>query len=188
MKSMDRNCSVQTRDRFLQTGAHGRENCHPGLSAPITLLSRSGRRSSGNERRGPDSVELWKTLFQILAPSGADQALVRTVAVRRALAVPVVQLIHNFHTVRDHSERRKSATIEGLVVAVINEKLRRSCVRPRCCKRDEPAVIALHDGIVLNGCGFPDFGDLGIGAESKLRHESGQNTEEGRAIVEMVSD
>src|SRR5512135_54445 len=101
--------------------------------------------------------------------------------VRGALAVAAVQLVYNFHSVRDHSKCRKSAAIEGLIVAVIDEDLRRSRVWPCCRKRYESAMIALHDGIVFNGRVFPDLGDLGVRAQSKLRHESRQNAEKARA-------
>src|SRR4029077_18437201 len=93
-----------------------------------------------------------------------------------------------FHPVRDHSEGRKSAFIQGLIIAVVDENLRRSRVRPGRRKGHEPAMIALDDGIILDGRGFPHLRDFGIRTETKLRHESRQHTEEGRAIVEMVTD
>ena len=42
-------------------------------------------------------------------PHARDLPLIRTVAVGGALSITVVQLVDNFHPVRDHGERRKSA-------------------------------------------------------------------------------
>ena len=46
----------------------------------------------------------------------------------------------------------------------------------------------LGDGIVLDGGGFPDRIDRGIGADAELRHEVGEDAEEAGVVVKVVLD
>src|ERR1700722_2364976 len=111
-------------DRFLPTGPPECGKYPTTLLSPKDLLRRSGRGGCGHERRGPNDVQLRKTLFQIRVPQGTDLPLVRTVPVGGALPIAIVQLVYHFHAVGDHGEGGKSAFIEGLIIPIINEGMR----------------------------------------------------------------
>ncbi len=56
-------------------------------------------------------------------PTITDSRLIGTMAVRSALAVAAIQLVHNFHSVGNHSERSKTVPVQALIISVVDEYL-----------------------------------------------------------------
>jgi len=78
----------------------------------------------------------------------------------------------------------KPSLFEAFVIAVVDEYLRGPRIRSSHRVGDKSAVVALHDGIVLDNGFIPRAEKpAGIGVQSELRHESGQDPEKSDAIV-----
>ena len=115
--------------------------------------------------------------------------MVWTVAIGRALSITAIQLVDNFHSLRDNAKWRKTIAVQRGVIPEVDENLRAARIGCRSLgERNKSPMIALKDAVVLNIRFFPGIGDLGIRAESKLRHESRQNAKETRAVIKMMPD
>src|SRR5215472_12196917 len=108
-----------------------------------SLLGRSRRRRGRHNGRAADRVQLGKILLEIRTPARADQSLVRAVALRRALAVTRIELIHGVHSVGHQAERSKTLMVEPGVIAEINEQLSRPRVWSGRREGNVSAAVAL---------------------------------------------
>ena len=106
---------------------------------PMSLLRRRRCRRSGYRCRCLNNVQLGKALLQVRVSTVPDLILIRTMAIRRAFAVTAVQLVHDIHPVSDHPERSKSVPVQPLIIAGIDEDLRRARIGAGHGERNETA-------------------------------------------------
>lgn len=91
----------------------------------------------------------------------------------------------NIQAFKHAPERREALRVEGRVVHVVDEQLRRSSVRPSSRVSDGASQVALHHWIVLDG-DVPAFVRLRRGGDAKLQHKIRDHAKEGGLVVETV--
>ena len=84
------------------------------------------------------------------------------------------------HTADNRAKGSEALAVKSAVVRIIDEDLSRAGVGAGCSEDEAPAFVALHDRIILDSGSVPDLVDGGVGAESKLNYESGNDSEKGR--------
>src|SRR5207302_11319794 len=88
-----------------------------------------------------DLVELGELTGEILLALDIEPILIRAAPVGRALAVPAIQPIHDFHPLDHLPEGRKPARVEPAVVAEIDEDLGGARTGPRRRVRHHAAAV-----------------------------------------------
>src|SRR6516164_8563803 len=76
-----------------------------------------------------DIVQIGECARQIGIPFRLDAALIGAAPLRCALAVSVIERVHDFHARHDLAEWRKALTVEIAVIAEVDENLGRARVR-----------------------------------------------------------
>src|SRR4029079_19636424 len=141
-----------------------------------------------HDSRRLDVIELGKRLFEVSVAKALHDALVRTMAFGRALAIAGIERIHHVHA-RDHfAERGKALAVERCVIAEIDEHLRGACIRTCGGEGDAPEYDTLRYRIMGDVRTLPHLRNLGIPVDAELHHEVTNHTEEACVVIEAVLD
>src|SRR5580698_10618025 len=149
-----------------------------------TLLNAKGA-APGNAKAlrdgdGRNAVELRDMFLEVRLAERGDAALIGL------LAVAAVNLFHHVEAAGDFAERREAHLIELRVVAGVDEKLRGARAGASGGERNRAGFVGLGDGIVGEPLIAPRAGDGGIGVQTELHDEAGDDAEEMRVVEVAV--
>src|SRR5579883_475723 len=146
------------------------------------------RRSSGNDGRGNDSIELREARLKIRVALRLDPSLIGTAAARGAFTIPGVEAINHVHSFDNLADGRESLGIESGVVPEVDKELRGPGVWTSGGKGHPAAFIRLRNGVVWIVCLHPCARHSGIARDAELGHEAGQDAEKRHVFKESGAD
>src|SRR5215469_16534871 len=108
----------------------------------------------------------------------------------RVFSVAAVELLHNIPAFNNLAEGSKGGLgiIDRGVVAQVYVNLRGARSRAGVGKGDVAEFVVDLEVIVRNGFMTPGLRDLGIASDTKLNPTPGDNSEEARVVVIMLTD
>src|ERR1019366_6883294 len=139
-------------------------------------------RNGRNDPRQLDLVHVTKIGLQVGVALLGDQILAR------GFAVDSIYFVDHIHAFDDAAKGGEAHAVEAGVVSIVNEQLGGAGVGTGGGEDQVSALVALNDGIILDGGGLPDLVDGGVGAEPELHNEAGNHAKEGRVGKVAVPD
>src|SRR5208337_1119959 len=106
-----------------------------------------------------------------------------------SVGVLIVELVNDLHAfLVDGGEGSEAHGIEAGSVLEADEELGGAGVGASHGESDVATLVALQDGIILDGLAAPGSVDRGIGADAELDDEVGDHAENDDVVVEMMAD
>src|ERR1035441_5544535 len=132
-----------------------------------------GGRGGGNDLRQLDLVDFGEFGGEVGVTLVGDQILVG------GFAVAGIDFVDHVHAFEDGAEGGEAHAVEAGVVAVVDEELGGAGAGAGGGEDEGSAGVALLDGVVVDVGVGPDLVDGGVGVETELDDEAGDDAEEG---------